>query len=101
LIAPHVALALVRLCFDAAAITAYGVSGFIALIAPKRLGQEIATSSNLLIVAASSLAVRSTIAWLPIEAAIIGERWTKSADEILASVKRFCQKTERTLCSEF
>jgi transposase len=28
-------------------------------------------------------------------------RWTKSADEILASVKRFCQKTEQTLCSEF
>jgi transposase len=28
-------------------------------------------------------------------------RWTKSADEILASVKRFCQKTERTSCSEF
>lgn len=24
--------------------------------------------------------------------------WTKSADEILASVKRFCQKTDRTLC---
>ena len=28
-------------------------------------------------------------------------RWTKSADEILASVKRFCQKTERNLCGEF
>ena len=28
-------------------------------------------------------------------------RSTKSADEILAAVKRFCQKTERTLCSEF
>jgi transposase len=28
-------------------------------------------------------------------------RWTKSPDEILASIKRFCQKTERTLCSEF
>jgi hypothetical protein len=28
-------------------------------------------------------------------------RWTKSADQILASVKRFCQKTEQTLCSEF
>ncbi len=27
-------------------------------------------------------------------------RWTKSADEILASVRRFCQTTERTLCSE-
>ena len=27
-------------------------------------------------------------------------RWTKSADEILASVKRFCQKTEQTLCHE-
>jgi hypothetical protein len=26
--------------------------------------------------------------------------WTKSADEILASVKRFCQKTEQTLCGE-
>ena len=28
-------------------------------------------------------------------------RWTKSADEILASVKRFCQRTEKTLCREF
>src|SRR4030081_598402 len=28
-------------------------------------------------------------------------KWTKSADEILASVKRFCQKTQQTLCSEF
>jgi transposase len=28
-------------------------------------------------------------------------RWTKSADEILASVKRFCQKTQQTLCREF
>ena len=27
-------------------------------------------------------------------------RWTKSADEILASVKRFCQKTQQTLCGE-
>ena len=27
-------------------------------------------------------------------------RWIKSADDILASVKRFCQKTELTLCSE-
>lgn len=27
-------------------------------------------------------------------------RWTKSADEILASVKRFCQKTQQTLCHE-
>ena len=27
-------------------------------------------------------------------------RWTKSADEILSSVKRFCQKAERSLCGE-
>jgi transposase len=27
-------------------------------------------------------------------------RWTKSADEILASVRRFCQTAERTLCAE-
>ncbi len=26
-------------------------------------------------------------------------KWVKSADEILASVKRFCQRTEQTLCS--
>jgi hypothetical protein len=25
-------------------------------------------------------------------------RWTKSDDEILVSVKRFCRKTEQTLC---
>ena len=80
MIAPHVALALVRLCFDAAAITAYGVSGLIAWIAPKRLGQEIAASSNFLIVAASSLAVLSTIAWLPIEAAMIRESWQSAVD---------------------
>src|ERR1700738_5499981 len=75
LIAPHVALALVRLCFEAAAITAYGVSGFIAGIAPKRLGLALAASSNSLIVAASSLAVLSTIAWLPIEGDLIGGGW--------------------------
>ena len=27
-------------------------------------------------------------------------KWTKSADEILASVRRFCQKTQKTLCAE-
>jgi hypothetical protein len=27
-------------------------------------------------------------------------KWTKSADQILASVKRFCQKTQKTLCRE-
>jgi putative copper resistance protein D len=86
LIAPHVALALDRLCFDAAAITAYGISGFIAWVAPKRLGQAIAASSNLLIVAASSLTVLSTFAWLPIEAAVIGENWQSALDRSTLSV---------------
>jgi hypothetical protein len=27
-------------------------------------------------------------------------KWIKSADQILASVKRFCQKTQQTLCGE-
>ena len=27
-------------------------------------------------------------------------KWAKSADQILASVKRFCQKTQQTLCGE-
>jgi putative copper resistance protein D len=80
LIAPHVALALVRLSFDAAAIAAFGISGFIACIAPKRLSLAIAASSNFLIVAASSLAVLSTVAWLPIEAAMIGESWQSAVD---------------------
>jgi copper resistance protein D len=86
LIAPHVALALVRLCFDAAAIAACGVSGFIAWIAPNRLGLAIAASSNFLIVAASSLAVLSTLAWLPIEAAMIGDSWQSAVDRSTLSV---------------
>jgi putative copper resistance protein D len=89
LIAPHVALALVQLCFDAAAIAAYGVSGFIAWIAPNRLGQAIAASSNFLIVAASSLAVLSTLAWLPIEAAVIGESWQSAVDRSTLSAILF------------
>ena len=28
-------------------------------------------------------------------------KWTKSADEILSAVKRFCQKAQQTLCGEF
>ncbi|MBL6597891.1 MAG: IS630 family transposase, partial [Alphaproteobacteria bacterium] len=27
-------------------------------------------------------------------------KWTKSADEILAAVKRFCVSTNQTLCGE-
>src|SRR6202022_779138 len=54
--------------------------GFIACIAPKRFGQAIATSSDFLIVAACSLAVLSTLAWLPIEAAVIGENWRSAVD---------------------
>jgi hypothetical protein len=27
-------------------------------------------------------------------------KWTKSADQILASVKRFCHKAQQTLCDE-
>jgi hypothetical protein len=27
-------------------------------------------------------------------------KWTKSADQILASVKRFCYKAQQTLCGE-
>jgi hypothetical protein len=30
----------------------------------------------------------------------LSERWTKSADQILASVKRFCHKAQQTLCGE-
>jgi putative copper resistance protein D len=89
LIAPHVALALVRLSFDAAAIAAYGGSGFIAWIAPKRLAQTIAASSNFLIVAASSFAVLSTLAWLPIEAAMIGDSWQSAVDRSTLSALLF------------
>jgi putative transposase len=27
-------------------------------------------------------------------------KWVKSADDILASVKRFCQRTQNSLCGE-
>jgi hypothetical protein len=35
-----------------------------------------------------------------LELKFITSLWTKSADQILASVKRFCQKTQQTLCGE-
>ena len=50
------------------------------MIAPKRLGQAIAASSNVLVVAAGLLAALSTLAWLPIQAAMIGESWQSAVD---------------------
>jgi hypothetical protein len=35
-----------------------------------------------------------------LELKFITSLWTKSADQILASVKRFRQKTQQTLCGE-
>jgi hypothetical protein len=35
-----------------------------------------------------------------LELKFITSLWTKSADQILASVKRFCRKTQQTLCGE-
>jgi hypothetical protein len=35
-----------------------------------------------------------------LELKFIASLWTKSADQILASVKRVCHKTQQTLCGE-
>lgn len=80
MIALQAALALDRLCFDAAAIAVYGSSGFIVWAAPKRLGVSLANASHAPIATTGLLAVFATLAWLPLEAATSGESWRSAVD---------------------
>jgi putative copper resistance protein D len=77
---PQTVLALCRLTFYSASITVYGACGFMAWVAPKPLGREIAATTIPLMAAASILALLSTLAWMPTEAATIGESWLSALD---------------------
>jgi putative copper resistance protein D len=80
LIDPQTTLALCRLCFYAGVIATYGISAFSACLAPKRLGRQLAFASAGPINAAALLALGSTIAWLPLEAATIIGSWSAAFD---------------------
>ena len=88
MIDPQTALALCRLCFYAGVIATYGVSAFCACLAPGRLGQRLALASAGPVNAAALLALGSTIAWLPLEAATIGS-WQGALDGGTLSVLLF------------
>ncbi|MFG1425665.1 copper homeostasis membrane protein CopD [Roseixanthobacter glucoisosaccharinicivorans] len=82
MIAPETALALCRLLFSAAAIALFGAGCFIACLAPPRLGREIGSVAGAGLRAAAVVAVAASIAWLPIEAAVIGGGWPSAIDGV-------------------
>lgn len=89
MIDPQTALALCRLCFYAGVIATYGVSAFTTCLTPKRLGRQLALASARPINAAALLALGSTIAWLPLEAATIIGQWPAALDGGTLSVLLF------------
>lgn len=80
MIAPETALALCRLFFYAAAVVLYGAGCFMAFLAPSRLGREIGAATGAGIQTAGFVALAASLAWLPIEAAVIGGGWPSAVD---------------------
>jgi copper resistance protein D len=70
------ALVLCRISFYAAANVLYGCGCFEAFLAPPRLGHEISSPFQ----TASVVALLASLAWLPIQAAVIGGGWTSALD---------------------
>lgn len=70
--APELAVALCRLGFYAGAIAAWGAGCFVGLIAPWRLGRELADGADAWNRAACLATMAFTLAWLPAEAALVG-----------------------------
>jgi putative copper resistance protein D len=75
-ISPATALVLCRTSFYAAASVLYGCGSFVAFLAPPRLGQEINSPFR----TASIVALLASLAWLPLQAAVIGDGWTSALD---------------------
>jgi putative copper resistance protein D len=69
-------LVLCRTSFYAAASVLYGCGSFVAFLAPPRLGQEINSPFR----TASIVALLASLAWLPLQAAVIGDGWTSALD---------------------
>ncbi|MFG1456686.1 copper homeostasis membrane protein CopD [Xanthobacter sp. VTT E-85237] len=78
--APETALALCRLLFSAAAIVMYGAGCFIAVVAPPRLGLKMSAAAGAGMRVASVVAFAASLAWLPLEAAVIGGGWPSAID---------------------
>ena len=76
MIPPATALVLCRISFYAAASVLYGCGCFVAFLAPPRLGQEISSPFR----TAGVVALLASLAWLPIQAAVIGDGWTSALD---------------------
>src|ERR1700756_5876429 len=75
-ISPAMALILSRISFYAAATVLYGSGCFVAFLAPQRLKQEIRSPFR----TAGVLALLASLAWLPIQAAVVGDNWTSALD---------------------
>jgi putative copper resistance protein D len=75
-ISPTTALIVCRTSFYAAASVLYGCGCFVAFLAPQRLRQEIRSPFR----TAGVLALLASLAWLPIQAAVVGDNWTSALD---------------------
>jgi copper resistance protein D len=73
-ISPATALILCRTSLYAAASVLYGCGCFVAFLAPQRLRQEISSPFR----TAAVVALLASLAWLPIQAAIVGDSWTSA-----------------------
>ena len=76
MISPGMALVLCRTSFYAAATVLYGSGCFVAFLAPLRLKQEIRSPFR----TAGVLVLLASLAWLPIQAAVVGDNWTSALD---------------------
>ena len=76
MISPAIALIFCRTSFYAAASVLYGCGCFVAFLAPHRLRQEIRNPFR----TAGVLALLASLAWLPIQAAVVGDKWTSALD---------------------
>ena len=72
------ALILCRISFYAAATVLYGCGCFVAFLAPQRLRQEIRSPFR----PAAVVALLASLAWLPIQAAVVGDSWTSALDGV-------------------
>jgi putative copper resistance protein D len=73
---PATALVFCRISFYAAVSVLYGCGCFVAFLAPPRLGQEISNPFR----TPGVVALLASLAWLPIQAAVIGDGWTSALD---------------------
>ena len=74
------ALALCRLGQDAAALMLWGASAYLLALVPRDLGREVAARLRGWAAAASAVAILTTVARLPAEAAAIGAGWADATD---------------------